>query len=96
MVLEAMASGIPCVSTNVGDVAKLIGETGIIVQPEVPNALADSCISLLSCPPDERKELGERARQRVLNQFSLEKTAARFVEIYVASQRDSSFRKALN
>ena len=95
-VLEAMASGIPCVSTNVGDVTKLIGETGIIVQPEAPNALADGCISLLSRHPDERKELGERARQRVLNQFSLEKTAARFVEIYVASQGDSSFRKAVN
>ena len=95
-VLEAMASGIPCVSTNVGDVAKLIGETGIIVQPEAPNALAASCISLLSCPPYERRELGERARQRVLSQFSLEKTAARFVEIYVASQADSSSRKAFN
>jgi len=96
VVLEAMASGIPCVSTNVGDVAKLIGETGIIVQPEAPNALADSCISLLSCPPDDRRELGERARQRVLNHFSIDKTATRFVEIYVASHTDSSFRKALN
>jgi len=96
VVLEAMASGLPCVSTNVGDVAKLIGETGIIVQPEAPKALADSCISLLSCSPDDRRELGERARQRVLNQFSLEKTAARFVEIYVASQADSSSRKAFN
>ena len=76
--------------------AKLVGETGIIVQPEVPDALADSCISLLVCSPDERKELGERARRRVLNQFSIEKTAARFVEIYVTSQADSSFRKAFS
>ncbi len=96
VVLEAMASGIPCVSTNVGDVAKLIGETGIIVQPEAPNALADSCISLLSCSPDDRRKLGEKARQRVLNHFSIEKTAARFVEIYAASQADSSFRKAFS
>ncbi len=96
VVLEAMASGIPCVSTNVGDVAKLIGETGIIVQPEAPSALADSCISLLSCSPDNRRKLGEKARQRVLNHFSIEKTAARFVEIYAASQADSSFRKAFS
>ena len=93
VVLEAMASGIPCVATNVGDVTKLIGETGIIVQPEAPNALADSCISLLSCSPDNRRELGERARQRVLNQFSLERTAARFVEIYTISKAESSPRR---
>ena len=81
-VLEAMALGTPCVVTNVGDVTELVGEFGIVVKPETPRELAAGCNKLLSQPPEFRRRLGEGARQRVLDYFSLETSAVQFVELY--------------
>jgi glycosyltransferase involved in cell wall biosynthesis len=91
-VLEAMASGLPCVVTNAGDVSALVGEFGIVVKPETPSELATGCSRLLSQPPDFRRRLGNRARQRVLDYFSLETSAARFAQLYGSCLRKLSSR----
>jgi glycosyltransferase involved in cell wall biosynthesis len=91
-VLEAMAFGVPCVVTNVGDVSALVGKFGIVVKPEMPSELATGCSRLLSQPPDFRRRLGECARQRVLDYFSLETSAARFAELYGSCLRKISSR----
>jgi len=91
-VLEAMASGLPCVATNVGDASTLVGEFGIVVKPETPSELATGCSRLLSQPPDVRRRLGKSARQRVLDYFSIETSAARFAELYGSCLRKLSSR----
>jgi len=68
---EAMACEVPCVVTNVGDSAFIIGDTGIVVEPGDPNALAKGWASLLALEPAQRKELGIRARKRVKQYFNL-------------------------
>ena len=79
---EAMACGVPCVVTRVGDSAEIIGDTGIAVPTESPVEFADACEKILSQSVDERKELGQKARDRVERLYSLEATAKKYLEVY--------------
>jgi glycosyltransferase involved in cell wall biosynthesis len=82
-VLEAMAAGIAVVATRVGGVPELVvdGETGLIVEPEDPAALAEALDSL-AAEPVRRRELGRRGRARVLDEFTPERMAQRTVALY--------------
>jgi glycosyltransferase involved in cell wall biosynthesis len=78
VVAEAMASGTPCVVTNVGDAALIVGPTGITVPPRDPEALAAAIGEIL----DERKLDSQRwqarrhaARDRIVENFSLPRMA---------------------
>ena len=68
---EAMACGVPCVSTDVGDAADIIGDTGCIVPPRDPAALADAWHVLLARGRQYRDALGARARARIADRFSI-------------------------
>jgi len=79
---EAMACGVPCVVTDVGDSRAVLGDTGTVVEPRDPQALAAGWERLLALPPEERARLGERARERVGTHFSLEAIADRYAALY--------------
>lgn len=66
---EAMACGLPCVVTDVGDAARVVGDTGIVVPIETPRALADGWRAVLAGGPQARAERGVRARQRIESEF---------------------------
>nr|WP_091657014.1 glycosyltransferase [Massilia sp. PDC64] len=86
---EAMAMGVPCVVTNVGDAAFLVGETGIVVPRENSAALATGIERLLTMPADEREALGKKARERIHAEFTMERVRERFDSVYHAlSERD--------
>ena len=68
---EAMSCEVPCVVTDVGDSALLVGETGVIVPPSNPEALADGLARLLSAGPEKRRELGKAARARAEEGYSI-------------------------
>ena len=76
-VLEALATGLPVVATDVGDVARIVrpGITGTLVQPRDPEALADALAPLLA-DADLRARLGHAGRQLVDEHFSSRATAA--------------------
>ncbi len=61
VVIEAMASGLPVVATDVGGVAEAVGEAGVLVPPRDSAAVAAACVRLLA-HPDERRALGAAAR----------------------------------
>lgn len=79
---EAMACGVPCVVTDVGDSALIVGDTGRAVPPKDPEALANAWHELLALGPDERARLGLAARWRMEEHFSLSSAVAKYVELY--------------
>jgi glycosyltransferase involved in cell wall biosynthesis len=82
VVAEAMAIGLPCVVTNVGDAAMLVGETGVVVPKEDCTALAEGLAQLIAMSPSARARLGEKAKQRIKSEFTIDRTRDRFESIY--------------
>ena len=76
-VIEAMACGRPVVASDVGGVREALEGCGLLVRPRQPEAFASSLLSLLR-DRETRSEMGQEARDRVLNSFTLE----RFIEEY--------------
>ncbi len=79
---EAMACGVPFAATNIGDATRIIGETGKVVPPREPAALAAAWNGLLSLPVEQRTALGAAARQRIEEHFSLSAVAAQYAALY--------------
>ncbi|MCW2946550.1 MAG: hypothetical protein JWR24_3267 [Actinoallomurus sp.] len=66
--LEAMAHGLPCVTTQVGDIPEAVGDAAVLVSPDDPVALADALERLLT-DPGRRRRLGARARAVAVRRF---------------------------
>jgi glycosyltransferase involved in cell wall biosynthesis len=66
---EAMACGVPCVVTDVGDSALIVGPTGAVAPPDNPGDLADAMLKLLW---DLNAGVALEPRQRILKRFSLD------------------------
>ena len=79
---EAMACGTPCVVTDVGDCALIVDDTGIVVAPGDPCALAGGWRNLIEAGPGVRHRLGIAARHRVQQHFSLPGIVERYQVIY--------------
>ncbi len=79
---EAMAMGVPCVSTDVGDAALLLGDAGSVVPPRDSAALAQAISQVLEMPVAARKALGEKGRKRVEKEFSMPAAAQKFNHLY--------------
>jgi len=88
---EAMACGIPCVSTDVGDARSIVGDTGLVVPARAPASLAHAIIDLIDRGPVAREHLGRAARARIETDYSLARIVHRYSEVYSdLSLNDSS------
>lgn len=79
---EAMASGIPCIATDVGDSADIVADTGVIVPPRDEEALARGILKMLAKSPGERQSLGLRARERVERNYALPRIVEQYAMLY--------------
>lgn len=84
--LEAAAFQLPIIAADVGGISEAIihdtdGETGILISPEDPDALANA-MSTLILSPDRRKAMGTAGRQRYLNEFTLESMTNATFDVY--------------
>jgi glycosyltransferase involved in cell wall biosynthesis len=81
--LEAAASGLPIVATNVGGNPEVTvhGETGLLVPPRSPAALAAAMLEMLS-DPNRARQMGLAGRRRVEEHFDLRSSVERYEELY--------------
>lgn len=68
---EAMACGRPCLATDVGDGRMVLGEAGRVIAPSDPRLLADAMLEFFRTPAGEREALGQTARARIMDHFSI-------------------------
>lgn len=80
--MEAMACGIPCATTDVGDSGLLVDGTGSVVAPDDPQALAWAVIKLLTMEVTIRRALGSAGRKRIADQYSLPVIVDRYQQLY--------------
>jgi len=83
-VQEAMAASLPVVATDTGGTRELVidGETGFLVSPNDSSALAD-CIGRLCSDREMCLKMGEAGRRRVAEQFTADRMARRFEDLYL-------------
>ena len=84
VLLEAAASGLPCVTTDAGGArdAVLDGETGFVTTPGEPQALAAAMRRLMDLPTPARQGMGEAARQLALARFDLGQITSQWERLY--------------
>ena len=80
---EAMSAAVPCVVTDVGDCALLVGDTGKIVRSGSPEHMSAACLDLLKLPKEELNDLGVKARDRIMQEFSIQKISVKYDSIYL-------------
>ena len=83
VIMEAMAASMPVIATTTGGIPDLVaeGETGILVRPKEPKALADA-LEKLSADENLRKTFGARGGKTVVEKFSFEKMRADTLALY--------------
>lgn len=88
VIAEAMASEKVVVATDCGGVKEVLGDCGFLVPPRNSKALAEALKQALMIVCEDARLLGERARQRVINDYSLPKAVETWNAIYSGSQKN--------
>lgn len=81
-VAEAMAAGLPCVVTDVGDCGLLVDDCGEIVAPGEPDSLVAGLLQMLLLESNERRAIGARARTRIQTDYSLRGVVQQYAQHY--------------
>jgi len=79
---EAMAAGVPCVATNVGDAAMVAGDLDMIVPPRDPLALSNAWSRILSMAAPARQAIGAKARARIGKNYSISTVIGQYEQLY--------------
>jgi glycosyltransferase involved in cell wall biosynthesis len=78
---EAMATGMPCVTTNVGDAAVLVEDSGIVITPRKSSELVTAIETLVLEAVESRSLRGQRARETIRRSYNLERATDRYHQL---------------
>ena len=92
--LEAMATELPVVGTRVGGIPELIqdGDTGIVIEPANPVALAEALTRLLY-DEDVRRSMGRKGRERVLALHTMERMIEQTQQVIIEAVNEAAQSK---
>jgi glycosyltransferase involved in cell wall biosynthesis len=91
--LEAMSCGIACIATDVGADGEVLDKgAGVILNPKTVRSQLRTLLPLFQDHPELTTLLGQKARQRVLDGYTLNKNVAKLVELYTEVLKQSSFQ----
>ena len=93
-IAESMACSVPCVATNAGDSAEIVGDAGILVPPCDSTALAGGLLRAIALGPSKRQELGLAARERIISKFSLARSAGQYEDFFLRLAKTSRAAEA--
>jgi len=79
---EAMATEIPCIATDLGDCAQIIGDTGLLIPPDNEQALQEAMAKMVKLSAEQRYRLGYSARAQIREKFDLASIADRYRELF--------------
>lgn len=81
-IAEGMSAGLVPVATDVGDASHIAGEVGRLVPAQAPPALREAIAALAQLSPAERARQGQLARQRIVDNFALDRAVDTFSSLY--------------
>jgi glycosyltransferase involved in cell wall biosynthesis len=81
-IAEAMSAGVPAVATDVGDARAIVGDTGEVVEPKNPHAMAAAITRLIGEDGERRARRADAARARIIADFSLTRMVERYENLY--------------
>ncbi len=96
VVAEAMSHGKPVVTTDVGDAALVVGDTGVIVPSRNGQALADGMCRIIDLGQEDYAALSLAVKQRIDDRFSLAQIANRYSSFLARRDRSSNPSTCLN
>ena len=82
VLVEAMASGLPCISTDVGDAKFIVDDFGWIVPPRDSIALAQAILNYVQLSSNEKINMKQLVRQRVESNFSIDHVSQQYMQMW--------------
>lgn len=80
--IEAMACGVPCISTDVGDAKFIVDEAGFIIPPRSPKMLSDAWNTAIALSADQYSRMSSEARRLSESRFMLKDCASKYHQVY--------------
>lgn len=88
---EAMSCGVPCVVTDVGDSAEIVGNTGFVVKSSDTSDLVSEIIKLINLSKSERSQLSVKARMRVQSKYNISNIVKLYESVYLSQSNNNIY-----